>query len=67
MGGDALRQIDTRTKYIQSMFDKFWKEAKEKGWFENKDLHNYLMFVEHEISRNTWHIQRLTNELRTAK
>jgi acyl carrier protein phosphodiesterase len=66
MGGDALRQIDNRAKAIQQTFDIFWHHAKEKGWFDNKPLHEYLMYIEHEVSRNTWHIERLTKEIRDA-
>jgi hypothetical protein len=47
----ALRYIESSSKRVLSVMDGFWTIAKEKGWFDNKELMNHVMFLEHEASR----------------
>ncbi len=47
----ALNYIEGSSDRMLTCIDQFWKLATEKGWFENKELMNAVMFMEHEISR----------------
>lgn len=48
---------------IQNNFDQLWKWCESRGLFSDKDFHNYLMWIEHEVSRGTWWIKHNAQEL----
>ena len=62
----ALKYIDGSSDRMLKCIDDFWKYATDKGWFENKELMNAVMFMEHEISRPCSMNKVATSELRES-
>jgi len=63
---DALLRIaESRLKLIQKYYDDLWNKCKAEGWFQdNRPLMNYMMWIDHEVSRNTANGQRDLQDLR---
>lgn len=60
-----LSLLGTRGKIIQKHYDDLWNKCKAEGWFEgNRPLMDYMMWIDHEVSRNTAAIQREVLDLR---
>lgn len=59
-----LDQIIRRADTTLSTIDNFWNHATNKGWFLNQELKDYVMFMEHEISRSATMIKVHAAELR---
>lgn len=47
-----LERIINRSDSILKAIDDFWNHAKTKGWLENDEFMNSVMFMEHEVSRS---------------
>jgi hypothetical protein len=61
-----LRVTENRLKTIQQLYDQLWTKCKDSGWFkDNKPLMDYMMWIDHEVSRNTHNGQRDVQQLRT--
>ncbi|MET0375923.1 MAG: hypothetical protein ABW128_16915 [Rhizorhabdus sp.] len=59
-----IRITENRFKLIQQLYDQLWTKSKDSGWFkDNKPLMDYMMWIDHEVSRNTANGQRDVQDL----
>jgi hypothetical protein len=63
MGRDALNKIEYRKNIIQQAFDKLWEYCESKDFYNEKEFKEYMMWVQHEVSRGTWGISYYIKEL----